>query len=120
MLKSFLFFGLALSSCSTKEPAAETGILDPGPPDPSDTDDTDDTDTDDTEEPVITGGISGMIYVQLYMDDENGDREFISWKDAYSGAFCPEGRNINGFEILQSRTWNIDRAAVRVCFGDLV
>lgn len=50
-----------------------------------------DTDTQDTSVPPpiesMDGMISGMVHILLYTEGEDGERENISWDDAYAGVF---------------------------------
>ncbi len=41
----------------------------------------------ETEEEQISGTLSGTVTVQLYQDGDDGEREYISWTDAYEDVF---------------------------------
>ncbi|MFT5686795.1 MAG: hypothetical protein ACI8RZ_007752, partial [Myxococcota bacterium] len=57
--------------------------------DTSDTDTEDTSDTDDTDEPEepVQATTEGVVRVQLYTEDEDGERTYISWSDAYKSAY---------------------------------
>ena len=81
-----LCVGALLVGCGDKDVTTDTADLDTD--DTTDTD-TDDTDTDDTmvpEEPVQVL-IEGVVRVQLYTEDEDGERTYISWGDSYGSTY---------------------------------
>lgn len=85
-----LLTGLSLVGCGDKDPSTDTSGL--GTDDTADTDDTDDTDTDDTDdtsepsEPVQVTA-EGVVRVQLYTEDDDGERTYVSWSDAYGSSY---------------------------------
>ena len=88
-MRASLFVGLCaglLVACGDKDPNPDTGSTG-GPDDTADTDTDDtDTDTDDTAEPAepVQATIEGVVRVQLYTEDEDGERTYLSWSEGLS------------------------------------
>ena len=86
-MRALTLTGLLLIGCGDKDPGyIDTDV---GTDDTDDTDTTSTDDTDDTDEPMepVQATAEGVVRVQLYTEDEDGDRTFISWDDAYGGAY---------------------------------
>ena len=90
-MKTFAYIGLCaglLLGCGDQDPEVDTG-------DVGDTTQQDDTnnsstpDTEDTGEPVAPtqAVIEGVVRVQLYTEDKEGERTYVSWSDTYNGAY---------------------------------
>lgn len=92
ILRALACTGLALLlSCGDKEAPSDTSDVgdDDTGKDDTDTDDGDTDDTADTDEPEepVQAAATGVVRVQLYTEDDDGERTFISWDDAYGGSY---------------------------------
>lgn len=91
-MKHCLSVALLLASCAGKpDLGTETGALagdDGTGTDGTDgTTETDGTDGTDGPEPSITATLSGTVAVQLYCDDADGQRQSVSFAEAFGGSF---------------------------------
>jgi hypothetical protein len=90
-IRALVWTGLCaglMVGCGDKDPTPDTASV--GDDDTGETDtDTDDTDTDDTEEPdePVQATAEGVVRVQLYTEDEDGERTYVSWDEAYKGSY---------------------------------
>lgn len=76
---------LACTEEKIEQPSGQTEVT------PSEGLDTGTEGPQDTSEPppleAMEGSISGMVHIQLYTEGEDGERESISWDEAYAGVF---------------------------------
>jgi hypothetical protein len=89
-MKTFALIGLCaglLVGCVDKASEVDTS-------DAEDTTKPDDTtsppsDTEETEEPMepTQAVIEGVVRVQLYTEDDDGERTYVSWSDSYKGVY---------------------------------
>lgn len=74
---------MVLFGCGDKNTDEETTVLDSGGLSEADTDTDADADTDMDTDSEVSGALSGTLRLQLYREDEDGVREYVSWDQAY-------------------------------------
>ena len=90
-MRMLTYIGLCaglLAGCGDKDPEVDTDDFD-DTTDPNDTNNSSMPDTEDTEDPMepTQAVIEGVVRVQLYTEDDDGERTYVSWSDTYGGAY---------------------------------